>query len=130
VLKRTEVMPEKRTDALESQIDGKTVVLEDRWLLDYVVRFKVDFLMLDPQRSNERISYVPMTEAEVLEAPQRIRGAIIDIAVRTPKQESDFTQDVQTAAFKLFEGKGAARVRRMRAELLLPNIANRNLLPQ
>jgi prepilin-type N-terminal cleavage/methylation domain-containing protein len=129
VLKRTEVMPEKRTDALESQIGGKTVVLEDRWLLDYVVRFKVDFLMLDPQRSNDRISYVPMTEAEVLEAPQRVRGAIIDIAVRTPKQESDFTQDVPTSAFKLFEGKGAARVRRMRAELLLPNIANRNLLP-
>jgi prepilin-type N-terminal cleavage/methylation domain-containing protein len=127
VLRRTEVKPAQLTSPLEGTVDGKLVNLEDRSLLDYVVRFKVDFLMLETL-NNTRISYVPMTELEWRDAPQRVRGAIIDLAVRTPQQEPDFTQDVPTSAFKLFKGKGAARVRRLRAELLLPNIASRNLL--
>ena len=125
VLRRTEVKAEARMEPLEATIGGTRVRVEDRSLLDYVVRFKVDFLMLND--INRRISYVPMLETEWSTAPQRVRGAIIDIAVRTPHQESDFTQDVQTSAFKLYAGKGAARVRRLRAELLLPNVANRNL---
>lgn len=129
VLRRTEVKPESRQAALETIQGSEQVRVEDRSMLDYVVRFKVDFLMmLNDQQVDNRISHVPITEQEWLDNPQRIRGAIIDIAVRTPQQEPDFTQDVAASAFKLYEGKGAARVRRMRAELLLPNMANRNLL--
>jgi len=125
VLRRSEVMPTARTTLLETAAGGSRVAVEDRSLLDYVVRFKVDFLMLDD--ANRRISYVPMIDTEWRDAPHRVRAAIIDLAVRTPHQESDFTQDVPTAAFKLYTGKGAARVRRLRAEMLLPNIADRNL---
>jgi prepilin-type N-terminal cleavage/methylation domain-containing protein len=130
VLRRTEVKPDSRLVPLEATVGSDRVRVEDRSLLDYVVRFKVDFLMMNSEASerDSRISYVPMTELEWLDSPQRVRGARIDVAVRTPQQEPDFTADVAAAAFKLYyPGKGAARVRRMRAELLLPNIANRNL---
>lgn len=123
VLRRSEVKAEARTEFLETALGGSLARVEDRSLLDYVVRFKVDFLMV----SGGRISYVPMLQTEWQDTPHRVRAAIIDLAVRTPQQESNFTQDVPTSAFKLFVGKGAARVRRMRAEVLLPNIANRNL---
>lgn len=129
VLRRLEVRPESRETPLVATVGADQVRVEDRSLLDYVVRFKVDFLMmLNDQRVDNRISHVPMTQLEWQNTPQRIRGAIIDVAVRTPYQEVDFTQDVSRAAFKLYQGTGAARVRRMRAELLLPNLANRNLL--
>jgi len=124
VLRRTEVKPDDRLKPVETQ---GGVRIEDRSLLDYIVRFKVDFLMLDPP-GDTRISYVPMTQAEWTTSPQRARAAIIDLAVRTPQQESDFVQNVPTAAFKIFQpGRGAARVRRMHAEVLMPNVANRNL---
>lgn len=126
VLRRSEVKAESRLELLEATIGADRIRVEDRSLLDYVVRFKVDFLMFND--ANTGISHVPMTETEWRDNPQRVRGAIIDIATRTPQQETDFTQNVPNAAFKLYSGKGAARVRRMRAELLLPNVANRNLL--
>jgi hypothetical protein len=123
VLRRSEVKPEARATLLTAVVGSDTIDVENRSLLDYVVRFNVDFLgMIDGA-----VSHVPMTEAEWQANPERVRGVILDIAVRTPQQETDFTNDVPAAAFKLYEGAGAARVRRLRAELLLPNIANRNL---
>lgn len=123
VLRRTEVTPEAREQELTATVGSDKILVDDRALLDYVVRFSVDFFgMFDG-----RVSYVTMTEAEWLANPERIRGVRLDLAVRTPQQETDFNNDVPMAAFKLYKGQGAARVRRLRAELLLPNVANRNL---
>lgn len=123
VLRRTEVMPSARTTTLTAMVGSDRISVDDRALVDYVVRFSVDFFgMFDG-----RVSYVTMTEAELLANPERIRGVRLDLAVRTPQQETDFANDVPQAAFKLYPGLGAARVRRLRAEMLLPNVANRNL---
>jgi prepilin-type N-terminal cleavage/methylation domain-containing protein len=123
VLKRSEVKADARTTLLTAAVAADRIVVEDRTLLDFVVRFNVDFLgMFDG-----KVSYQPMTQAEWLANPERIRGVVLDVAVRTSQQETDFTNDVPVAAFKVYPGLGAARVRRMHAELLLPNIANRNL---
>jgi hypothetical protein len=125
VLRRSEVTPETRTNLLIGVVGVDQVSIEDRALLDYVVRFNVDFLAA----FDGKVSHVPMTEAEWQANPERIRGVVLELAVRTPQAEPEFTANVPTAAFKMLagQGTGAARIRRMRAELLLPNIANRNL---
>jgi hypothetical protein len=69
--------------------------------------------------------------------PERARSAVIDIAVRTPDQDPTFPwvmDDGQNCTrlrcFQVFAPTGnpdvgpAARVRRMRTEVFLPNIAN------
>jgi prepilin-type N-terminal cleavage/methylation domain-containing protein len=130
VLRRSEVMAENRNNLLTAQVGAERVNVEDRALLDYVVKFNVSFLGWFPGTGGvNRVSYVPMTQVEVVTNPHFVRGVILDVAVRTPQQEPDFTADVPTAAFKIWAGTntGAARVRRMRAEMLMPNLANRNL---
>lgn len=122
VLRRTEVDPTNRVAKLTATVGANLVDIDDRLLLDHIVRFRVDFLLAEGQK----ISFIPMTQAEVLADPHRIRGVALDVAVRTPYQEPEFTADVPRAAFRLYTGLGAARVRRMRSELLLRNIADRN----
>lgn len=126
VLRRTEVRPERRAEPL-AQAGGDQSPIEDRALLDYVVRFNVDFLMRAPNTSLMDYSVQPI--ANVLLNPERIRGVILELAVRTAQSEPDFTSAIPNAAFRVYrqQGSGAARVRRARAELLLPNIANRGL---
>jgi hypothetical protein len=123
VLRRTEVLPSQRQEALKVNVSGEEIFADDRAVLDYVVRFSVDFLMLTGAGA---VSPVPMTTAEWANDPRLVRGAILDVAVRTSQQEPGFTSDVPSAAFHLYKGLGAARIRRMRAEVLLPNVANRN----
>jgi hypothetical protein len=126
VLKRQEVLPDNRTQPLNVTTGSASGPIEDRALLDYVVRFNVDFLGVF---DDKKLSRVPLTELEFAANPQRVRGVIIELAVRTSQQDSEFTVDVPTAAFKVVKGGlGATRVRRLRAELLLPNVAYRNLL--
>ena len=123
VLRRQEVLPSNRTQVLNVMQGSDSVPVEDRALLDYVVKFNVSFLgMFDGA-----FSRVPMTDLEYAAYPERVRGVIIELGVRTSQQDSEFTSLVPTAAFKVVAGVGAARVRRLRAELLLPNIAYRNL---
>ncbi|HET8936003.1 MAG TPA: prepilin-type N-terminal cleavage/methylation domain-containing protein [Polyangiales bacterium] len=124
VLRRSEVMPSARGTLLTATVGSDKIYVDDRALLDYVVRFSVDFF---GAFNGPAVSHVAMTQAEWQSNPQRIRGVLLDVAVRTPQQETDFTADVPSAAFRLYQGLGAARVRRLRAELLLPNVANRNL---
>jgi prepilin-type N-terminal cleavage/methylation domain-containing protein len=125
VLRRTEVDPAHRQVPLVGQVGANSVSIEDRTILDYVVRFNVDFLgILDG-----KVNFVPLTTTDFMNNPERVRGVVIDLAVRTSVADPDFTADVAKAAFKLNKGAGtgAARVRRMRAELLMPNMAFRNL---
>jgi hypothetical protein len=125
VLRRTEMQPNARTTPLTIP-SGNGLPFDDRALLDYVVRFNVDFIMRD---TNTRVmNYVLRTPAEVAANPEYIRGVVLDVAVRTAQSEADFTSVVTQAMFRVTSpGRGAARVRRARAELLLPNIANRGL---
>jgi hypothetical protein len=120
-VRRTEVTPTQRGQRL----DIGNVAVDDRALLDYVVRFNVGFMMRET--AAVELSFVPATPAAVRANPERVRGVILDVAVRTSQQEFDFTSDVAGAAFKLLDTPGAARVRRAHAELLLSNIASRGL---
>jgi prepilin-type N-terminal cleavage/methylation domain-containing protein len=121
MLRRQEVQPGSRTQLLMSSAGTP---IDDRALLNYVVKFNVDFIMRDNTRM---MNFVPATAAEWRANPERVRGAIIDIAVRTAQQDSVYVSGVPESAFRLFGQTGAARVRRARAELLLPNLANRGL---
>ena len=125
VLRRTEVQPNARTLPLTT-VASNGLPIEDRALLDYVVKFNVDFIMRDA--NTRRMNYVPRTATEVMTDPERVRGVVLEVAVRTAQSEPDFTSFVPQGMFRVnARGPGAARVRRARAELLLPNIANRGL---
>ena len=127
VLRRTEMKPDRHTDPLVPVgAGGNGLPIDDRALLDYVVRFDVNFIMRAV--NTVVMDYTTRTVAEVVANPERVRGVILEVAVRTPQADPEFTTAVPTAAFRVHQkGPGAARVRRARAELLLPNIANRGL---
>lgn len=122
VLRRAEVKPESRDTILTLN----SVPTDDRALLDYVVHFSIDF-MLAASTGSAVMDYGLATQTAVLSKPQAVRGAVIDIAVRTSQQEPDFTSDIPRQAFRVYSQRGAARVRRAHAEVLLTNIANRGL---
>ncbi|HKU38612.1 MAG TPA: prepilin-type N-terminal cleavage/methylation domain-containing protein [Polyangiales bacterium] len=125
-LRRTEMNPLDKTKILEVNEDGATRAVDDRAVLDFVVRFSVQFLMRQANQTNS-MDFVPATEAMVQANPELVRGAIIEIAARTAEQEPDMTMlpDVRLPPFKVMKTRGAARTRALRAELLLPNIANK-----
>jgi hypothetical protein len=120
-LRRTEMDPSAKAKPL-LRADGTAV--DDRAILDYVVRFTVDFIVrtADPNT----ISIVPATEAVVQANPEFVRGAIIELAARTAEHEPDM--DVKDTAmrwppFRVYSTQGAARTRALRAEIFMPNVA-------
>jgi prepilin-type N-terminal cleavage/methylation domain-containing protein len=123
VLRRTEVQPGARTQALR---DTAGEIVEDRGLLDYVVNFNVGF-MLGMGDGTSRVVMMPVADTALFANRERVRGVILDLAARTPEHEPEFSSDVPAAAFRVYDTVGAARVRRAHAELLLPNIAYRGL---
>jgi prepilin-type N-terminal cleavage/methylation domain-containing protein len=123
VLRRTEVQPGAKTAILTKP--GTTVPVDDRAILDYVVRFTVDFMVTTGAAiaANDLVAAPPAT---VMAQPERVRGVILELAARTSEQESQFLNAVSGHAFRVSSTSlGAARVRSMHAELLLPNIAFR-----
>ena len=124
VLRRGEVAPDNKGVLLTVQ--GTTVPLDDRTVLDYVVRFNIDFMLASGGAN--RVNFMPVTDATVRLAPQQVRGVIIDLAARTAEHEPEFFNVVGGLAFRLRTSAGAARVRALHAELLLPNIAARGLM--
>jgi prepilin-type N-terminal cleavage/methylation domain-containing protein len=124
VLRRTEVKPGQRTAALTTTTG--TTPIDDRAILDYVVRFNVDFMLRIPTNANI-INFVPATDIATIANPERVRGAIIDLVARTAEHEPEFFSDLPHYSFKVFPTRGAARVRRAHAEVLMPNIAYRQL---
>jgi hypothetical protein len=102
--------------------DGTAV--DDRAILDYVVRFTVDFIVRTTDANT--ISIVPATEAVVQANPEFVRGAIIELAARTAEHEPDMDVSLTTARlppFRVFKTQGAARTRSLRAEIFIPNVA-------
>jgi hypothetical protein len=129
VLHRTEVDPNKKEEALVvDQLGGGSRVVDDRMVLDYVVHFRVDFLL----RGNNlnTVNFVPATQDEVAKNPERVRGAIIELGARTAEHEPDMDAKLLKTSFppfRVYDTRGAARTRVLKAELLLPNLANEGL---
>jgi prepilin-type N-terminal cleavage/methylation domain-containing protein len=103
-----------------------------RAILDFVVGFNLAFtLTTDTGIGNADQYTINQTEqvpANVNNSLQRIRSVIVDLAVRTPEQDPTFPWTANNCAlqqcYRVFDDRpGAARVRRMRAEVFVPNIA-------
>ena len=125
VLRRTEVDPSDKTKQLEVTESGVPRAVDDRAVLDYVVRFNVEFLM-HANGAPRNMILTPAPEGNVQANPEFIRGAIIELAARTAEHEPDMDVSLSTARlppFRVFRTQGAARTRSLRAELFLPNIA-------
>jgi prepilin-type N-terminal cleavage/methylation domain-containing protein len=124
LLRRTELMPDDKTKAL--QLPGNGPRVDDRAILDFVVSFNVQFITRGGTLNS--VNFLPTTKANLDAASERVRGVIIDLASRTAEHETEFDALSLPAglAFKVFGTPGGARVRRLHAELLLPNIAYKN----
>jgi hypothetical protein len=124
VLHRTEVDPSNK--GLPLTVPGSTQVVDDRSVLDYVINFSLDFMIA--RGAPPQVDFVPTTDAVVRATPQQVRGVIINLAARTAEHEPEFTSNILGGRFPLRTAIGGARVRTLRAEILLPNIANRGLM--
>jgi hypothetical protein len=123
VLRRTEVKPGSRLVPLPAP--GLNTPIDDRAILDYVVRFNVDFMLRTAANSNV-VDYARATDAATILNPERVRGVIIDLVARTAEHEPEYFQ-LPKYSFKLFTTVGAARVRSAHAEVMMPNVAIRGL---
>ncbi|MGD8861770.1 MAG: prepilin-type N-terminal cleavage/methylation domain-containing protein [Myxococcales bacterium] len=133
-LLRREVVPTDKTNSL----DGTN--LPDRSVLDYAVAFNLKFQSSQgsPQsydRDQVDTATISGTAAQdlVRDNPEWIRSISIDMAARSPHQDATLPFDASLCGdlrcFQVFppdEQPGAARVRRVRAEVFVPNIAFEN----
>jgi prepilin-type N-terminal cleavage/methylation domain-containing protein len=132
-LLRREAVPTDKASPLDPN-------LPDRSVLDYVVAFNLSFQSSqgNPQlydRSNVSTYTItgPNAEQLVRNNPEWIRSINIDLAGRSPQQDATLPFDATLCAdlrcFQVFdvdEQPGAARVRRVRAEVFIPNVAFEN----
>jgi hypothetical protein len=104
-----------------------------RAILDFVVGFNLEFTLTDDTPPGSRDEYdvdeTTTLPASLTNANQRIRSVIVDLAVRTPEQDPTFpwlgAECGPQRCYRVFDDRpGAARVRRMRSEVFVPNIAN------
>lgn len=146
-LVRTEVEPADKLTPLGSAGPDR------RAILDYVVGFHLAFTMTADTAEGAPDSYgvgtlplatmigaggagttsgsttnAPGSVSGVTGNPARVRAVSIDLAARTPEQDPRFPWDAALCAemrcFRVFDDRpGAARVRRLHAEVFLPNIA-------
>jgi hypothetical protein len=110
-------------------------VATPRVILDYVVGFNLSFTMTAETPMGAPDAFAPgvftNVAATVNANPQLIRAVRIDLAVRTPEQDPTLSPLPWDAArctgmrcFQVFTDRpGASRIRRMRAEVLVPNVA-------
>lgn len=136
-LMRREVQPANKAALLDVQ--PANGVFNTRSLLDFAVAFHLAFTMTNVTASGQPDAYaigdttnVPLV---VNAAPERIRAVTIDLAVRTalPDRYMKWNTGPWTTAgcaadFKCFRlvsaaGQGVARVRRLRGEVFVPNVA-------
>lgn len=125
ILRRVEVDPGAQANPLKvTDASGTTTDADNRAVLDYVVRFNVDFLMRDA--TTRRVDLVPATVTQVQTNPEWVRTAIIELAARTSEHEPDMQASAVTSRvrpFRVLTTRGAARTRALRAEIFMPNIA-------
>jgi hypothetical protein len=105
-----------------------------RAVLDYVVGFNLAFTLNGAKVPLGPDNYTPSNstnnDAVVNVNTEKIRAVTIDLAVRGPLQDPSlpWTQAgcANMRCFQVSGAPGAARVRRMRAEVFVPNIAYEN----
>lgn len=108
-------------------------VATPRVILDYVVGFNLSFTMNaanTPMGAADVFAPGVFTDvaATVNANPQLVRAVRIDLAVRTPEQDPRLVWSQAGCAgmrcFQVFADRpGASRIRRMRAEVFVPNVA-------
>lgn len=125
----------------EVAFDGTAtpVVNSERVVAEYVAEFDVDF-MFDQQnlptgqpiiqRLDDGAAQAALASAAT---PHRARTAIIRLSVRSPQEDSRHAYAVRTGALTHYElnpvAVGSARVRTLESEVMLTNIAQRNMRP-
>jgi prepilin-type N-terminal cleavage/methylation domain-containing protein len=123
-LVREEVLPTDKTTAFGNN--------NTRAILDFVVGFNLEFTLTAATGAGNPDQYVidqtQTLPANVNNAVERVRSVIVDLAVRTPEQDPTFPWTAADClgqrCYRVFDDRpGAARVRRMRAEVFVPNIA-------
>jgi prepilin-type N-terminal cleavage/methylation domain-containing protein len=133
VLRRTELDGTTLNSVTPTPLTAPGGPVDDRAILDYVVRFDLDFRLAAAGVPNNTVAWLPATAAVVNASPQQIRSVVIDLAVRTPEQDPNMLYNINSlVSFRVFpvtqNVRGAARVRRARAEVLLPNVAVKDFL--
>jgi prepilin-type N-terminal cleavage/methylation domain-containing protein len=143
-LVREEIDPVNSTNPLDPTQSALMANTRRQTLLDYVVHFDVDFVIDARTRSAGTppclVRYddgLPSPNAAACAnvgfAPERIRAAIVTLSARTPEQDPRFIWLARTAGQPLTRYQfnpalpGAARVRTLRAEILVPNVAQPGL---
>ena len=129
VLIRRELNPQ--TGAL---IPGTT-----RVVLEYVANFDLGFVFDDEVRPGLRPNLVrrddAAAEGQIDISPHHVRSVIVDLAARTAGEDERFPYVARgpNEALTRYEVNpavtGAARVRSLETEIVLPNLASRNLRP-
>ncbi|MGB8328959.1 MAG: prepilin-type N-terminal cleavage/methylation domain-containing protein [Polyangiales bacterium] len=113
--------------------EGSTQVIAE-----FVSNFQVSFL-LDTKGARTAppdLSIAPITgagnEDAVNDSPQHVRTVIIELGIRSPLEDPSIElipNDTKMTRFEVNEEqKGSARVRKMRIEVPVMNVARRNLL--
>ncbi len=106
-------------------------------IAEFVSNFQVSFLLDTnsgttnaPAISNDPISGSG-AEATINDNPEQVRTIIIDLGIRNPLEDPSILYSTNTSAGTRFEVNenqiGSARVRHMRIEIPVMNVARRNL---
>lgn len=102
-----------------------------RVVLDYLVSFNLGFVATTANGPNARDTYVPGTDTTaagiVNVTPELIRAVTIELSARTPEQDPKLPWGNCTGnllCYQVYDDRpGAARVRTLKAEVFVPNIA-------
>lgn len=124
-LLRENVLPGDKTTLLSASPAMR------RAILDYVVGFNLRFTLNGDNAIGNADNYVPGASTEddttVNNNPQYIRSVTIDLAVRAPLPDPKLGWSAAACAnmrcFQVSDTPGAARVRRLRSEVFVPNVA-------
>lgn len=126
------VLVRREVDAAGAPIPGTT-----RPVLEYVADFDVDFVVDDQPTPTLPPNLVrrdgALMAATVANNPERIRTLIVTLSARTAEQDPRFPFAARAAGAALTRYRvnaalpGAARVRTARAEIMMPNLAYRDM---
>jgi hypothetical protein len=102
-------------------------------IAEFVTNFRVSFLIDTNSGTNTAPSLLLTRDAtRINDNPQQVRSVIVELGIRNPLEDPDIEKiaggrtrfDVDDDSQKQ---KGAARVRHMRIEIPVMNVARRNL---
>lgn len=121
--------------ALDSS-DGTVRLNSTQVVAEYVSNFQVSFLLdtgsgtLTPTLSTDPLTGTS-AETTINDNPQQVRTVIIELGIRSPLEDPTLDYGSMTDAGTRFEvddaQTGSARVRQMRIEIPVMNVARRNL---